>query len=136
MNQIEKLNKVLVETNNNLRESNLYFLEKASIITVIREILYYDIQKYMDQSSYLYSLVSKESVRARYDLYNALRSFDLDTKNESLAGKKGCVFGHEKFLLEDNNNNFIAINNKKNITKDFEQVNRRQQKALYDNAAI
>ena len=136
MNQIEKLNKVLIESNNNIRESKLYFLERASIITVIREILYTDIEKYMDQSSYLFYLVSIEKKKAKYDLYDALRSFDLDTNGGSKHGKKGCVFGHEEILLDESKSEFIVINEEKSISDDFETVNRREQKSLYDNAAV
>lgn len=137
MNQIEKLNKVLIDSNNNIRQSKLYFLERAAIITVIREILYTDIELYMDQSSYLYYLVSKEKKRAKYDLYDALRSFDLDTNaGKGKNKRKGCVFGKEEFLLDETRSEYIVINEEKTIINDFETVNRREQKALYDNAAM
>lgn len=138
MNQIEKLNKVLIESNNNIRTSKLYFLERASIITVILEILYTDIESYMDQSSYLYFLVSKEKKRAKYDLYDSLRSFDMDTVgNKTVTSKrKSCVFGKEEFLLDDSQTEVVIINEVKTIVADFETVNRREQKALYDNAAM
>jgi len=134
-NQIEKLNKVLIEYNGNIRESKLYFLERAAVITVIREILYTDIEIYMDQSSYLYFLVSNEKKKAKYHLYDALRSFDLET-GKSGNKKKSCMFGKEEFTLDDSNNEFIVINEQKSILGDFENVNRREQKALYDNAAM
>lgn len=135
INQIEKLNKVLVQTNNNISESKLYFLERASIITVIREILYTDIEIYMDQSSYLFYLVSKEKKRAKYDLYDALRSFDLETKYKG-GNKKGCVFGNEEFLIDEQSSDFIIVEKEKSIISDFEVVNRREEKSQYDNAAM
>jgi len=89
----------------------------------------------MDQSSYLYYLVSKEKKRAKYDLYDALRAFDLDTSGSG-SNKKGCIFDKQEFYLEESTTEMMVVNQEKSISTDFETVNRREQKSQYDNAAM
>lgn len=137
MNQIEKLNKIMINNNNSIYRANLYFLERASIITVLREILYTDIENYVEENSYLFTLIKREKVRAKYDLYYALRSFDLDKKPQGeLAKKKGCKFGKEEFFLENTGEGYVINNEETSISRDFEEINRQEIDSLFSNAAM
>ncbi len=131
--KVENIDKLIIRSNNNIKDAQLSFLERASIITVLRDILYMNPEKYIDRSSHLYNLVKNAKKTAKINLLDSLRAFDLDY---SKTNKKGCKFGKEEFLLDENKKDFVVKNQNKSISHDLNNINSREKKDLYNDGGI
>ena len=73
---IKKLENYLKETNGNLRIAKLAFTIRAQMIEIVKEIIKYDLTKYLTKSSFIYKFILEEKVKAKNDLYGLLKGLE------------------------------------------------------------
>jgi hypothetical protein len=84
INNIKKVNK------NDLGKANMYFLERVSIISALKNIQDYSLDSIWNKFSYFYKLIDEEKKVIKEDLFSSLKAFDKEIADSKKGIESGC----------------------------------------------
>lgn len=88
--QIEKTKKKKIK-NKDLGKMKMYFLERATVISTLREIDNFNLYAFLDKQSYFYNLVAQEKKTVKADLFSSLVAFNQEVTDKNSRLNDGCT---------------------------------------------
>jgi len=87
--QIEKIKKTK-NAYGSLNNAKMYFLERAAIISSLKDVEEYNLNSVWDKMNYFYQIVVEEKKSIKDDLYLSLQAFDKEIGNPKSGSLGGC----------------------------------------------
>jgi len=88
--QLEKVQKTKKFYGSDLGKAKMYFLERASIISALKDVENFNLNSFIDKNNYLYKMVEEEKKKFKEDLFLSLKAFDREISDPNKADQSGC----------------------------------------------
>lgn len=87
---MEKVNKVKKAFGKDLAKAKMYFLERVSMISALKNVQEFRLESIWDKFGYFYKMVEEEKQVVKEDLFVSLKAFDKEIADSKSKVESGC----------------------------------------------